>query len=179
MHQFSNFVVLSGEAQNTGKTTLACRIISKFARQNVVAIKISPHLHLLDYPLPLLFETESYRIFQEVNTNKLKDSSRFLKAGAAKVLLLFSGQDALGEAIPTLAGLIPDDQPVICESGGIIKWIIPSVHILLTSREFSGKIGVDKEPDVHVALDGNSFNFDLNRLEWNGKKWLLRPEYIQ
>lgn len=173
--QYLNFLVVSGTGQNTGKTSLSCKIIEQFVHNQVVAVKISPHFHKLNYPMPLIYEGRSFKLFSEVRTDQSKDSSRFLRAGAMKAFLLLSEKDVLADAFDTLSGLIPDNHPVVCESGGIIHLIKPAIHLLLTSNMKSDK-NPALIPDVKVTFDGEFFDFDTRRLGWNGNQWLLQSE---
>ena len=53
----SNIMLVSGSGQNTGKTSLVCKMLTHFSKETVVgAVKITHHLKTLAYEMPLVFE---------------------------------------------------------------------------------------------------------------------------
>jgi len=79
-------LIISGTGRNTGKTTLACDIISYFSNQiEITGVKISPHFHKHGKHIESLFESELFNLYWEITENSEKDTSRMLKTGAAKV----------------------------------------------------------------------------------------------
>jgi uncharacterized protein YkvS len=77
MKEFPNVLMIVGQGQKVGKTSLACRIIEKFSPNGVYALKVSLHFHELGMSEKLLFVDKNYRIIEEVNPNSEKDSAKF------------------------------------------------------------------------------------------------------
>ena len=98
----SNILTISGTGRNVGKTSLACRIIHKLGRdQRLTAIKISPHFHTVDYPMPLTEKPGAYSLYKEDRKDSGKDSSKMLAAGADQVFYIQTGDDHLNDAWKT------------------------------------------------------------------------------
>jgi len=44
--KYPNILLVSGNGRNSGKTTLACKIIERFSKDHeITGLKISPHFH--------------------------------------------------------------------------------------------------------------------------------------
>ena len=172
MKQLSNFLLISGSGQNTGKTTLACQIISNLKDISPIGVKISPHFHALDYPLPLVEKGEDFLIYREVHPDKNKDSSRFLQAGAKEVFILFAGRESLEKAVNKLLSKIPDNHPVICESGGFAKFFKPGIH-LFVSRKSGQQKPPEGNPDLYIEFDGSGFNIDPSGIDFKNGLWTI------
>jgi uridine kinase len=80
-----NLLLIAGTGTESGKTSMACRIIEQFYELNITAIKISPHFHEATPGLKTLYEEKGYSIYEETNRDTIKDTSRMLRSGAAKV----------------------------------------------------------------------------------------------
>ena len=56
MKTLKNWIIIAGNGRNTGKTTLACQIISANKGYGVTGIKISPHHHTLRGTEEIIFQ---------------------------------------------------------------------------------------------------------------------------
>ena len=73
MKILSNILLVSGSGRNTGKTSFACSVINHFNNKfNICAIKISSHIHKLDYEMVEIFNSNNFKIFKEENRYKEK-----------------------------------------------------------------------------------------------------------
>ncbi|NJO68933.1 MAG: molybdopterin-guanine dinucleotide biosynthesis protein B [Bacteroidetes bacterium] len=91
-----NLLLISGTGRNSGKTSLACAIIQKFAAfRPIIAIKIAPHFHEQDQIENYTYKTAEYFITEETRKDTGKDSSRMLAAGAAKSYYITTHDDHL------------------------------------------------------------------------------------
>lgn len=173
MLSLPQLLIISGNGQKVGKTTLACRLINSFATKcDITAIKISPHFHSFGYDLPAIAKNEEYHIFQEIFDAKTKDSSKFLKAGARKVYLIFTEKDALANAFSELLKVLPEKKPIICESGGLAHIVKPGLHLHVKGAGKTEK-DVDKPNDLEWNSDGVSFDFPLHKIQWDTDHWRL------
>ena len=164
-----NILVIAGNGQNSGKTTLACSIIRHFAEnQPLTAIKISPHFHKLTEQDHILEKTDHYILVEEFNTDRSKDSSLMLQAGAQRVFFLLAGDDHLPEAFTRVREYAGKDQPVICESGGLINVLNPGIFLFVhhTDRKTvtGEKMKQSDMADKIISNDGKSFSFNINDL---------------
>jgi molybdenum cofactor guanylyltransferase len=69
-----NLLLIAGVGKNSGKTNIACEIIKHLAKkEDIIAIKISPHNHMMNAENPLLVNKQGLMIAEEMNRNR-KDS---------------------------------------------------------------------------------------------------------
>ena len=167
-----NLLLISGTGQNSGKTTLACRLIAEFSKQfPVTAIKISPHLHEPTPRLPEIASYEGFAIYEEIQYNTGKDSSRFLNAGAKRVYYITAQRDRQYITIETLLEKIPAGTPIICEAGGLHQYYKPALHIVTLSKNKPPQKEIPGSADVMVEFDGVGFLPEVI-VDWNDEGWI-------
>jgi len=170
-----NLLLISGTGQNSGKTTLACRLIACFAKQfPVTAIKISPHFHEPPPQLPVIAAYEGFVIYEEIQYGTGKDSSRFLDAGATKVYFITARRDQQGKAMETLLEKILTTTPVICEAGGLHHHFKPALHIVTFSKNKPPQKQIPDSADLVVEFDGVGFDAEVE-VKWDGKRCFFLP----
>lgn len=128
-----NLLLIAGSGRNSGKTTIACKIIEQFRILGITSVKISPHFHSPSKGLVSLCRKPGYEIFEETDINSPKDSSRMLQSGAYKSFYIQSTEDGIKNAFAYVYGNIPSEKPVICESPSLINYINPGLFILMIS----------------------------------------------
>ena len=171
MKPLPNLLLISGTGQNSGKTTLACRLIARFTKQfPIIAIKISPHFHQPEPELPVIATAEGFVIYEETQHNTGKDSSRFLDAGAEKVYFITATRNLQGKAMETLLEKIPSATPIICEAGGLHHHFKPALHIVTISKNKPPQKQIPESADMVVEFDGVGFEPEVE-VEWRGEKW--------
>ena len=168
-----NFLIVSGNGRNTGKTTFVCRLISIMsAKYSVTAIKVSPHFHPEGNAKGAIIHDEHYIIKEETDPGTSKDSSRMLRSGAEKVYYIEVKDDHLAEAMKALMPLLPSEGPVICESGGIRQLIEPSLFIMINRNDSTEvKPGFKKfSPlaDKIILFDGEGFDVSPEEIRFDG-----------
>ncbi len=134
MTRIPNLLIVGGTGSKSGKTTIACRLIEQFRDQGVISIKISPHYHEKNDGLMELLSGEGYTVYRETDPGSGKDTSRMLKAGAAKVFLALVWDSSLPEVFQKIMETIPADTPVICESPSLRSCFEPGVFIIMSSN---------------------------------------------
>jgi hypothetical protein len=128
---FSNLLLISGSGRERGKTLLACNIIRKWkAQDKIIAVKISAHIHEDPASLNVVVHSEGFTIWEE-KTISSKDSGRFLEAGADKVFYIEAVDQYLLQAFQSVYGICGDKALIICESGGLGKFISPGVMLFV------------------------------------------------
>ena len=166
-----NLLLISGTGQNSGKTTLACRLIACFAKQfPVTAIKISPHFHEPPPQLPVIAAYEGFVIYEEIQYGTGKDSSRFLDAGAKRIYFITTQQEKQGAAMEILLEKIPENTPVICEAGGLHHYFKPALHIVAIRKNKPPQKQIPQSADVVVEFDGVGFTPEVE-VRWSGEGW--------
>ena len=170
---------IAGTGRNTGKTTLACKIIQKFnPGKTVIALKITPHFHRnIQSGKILLNETNIY-IAEETNSTTAKDSSLMLNAGAAQSYFVMATDDHLDEVIQNIFRMIPSDALLVCESGGLRDWVVPGVFLMMNRKDTEIlKQGTEKLKmlaDRLITFDGKNIDFELDAIEITDNKWILK-----
>ena len=171
MKPLSNILLISGTGQNSGKTTLACRLIAEFSKKfPVTAIKISPHFHEPPPQLPVVSSHKGFVIYEETQQNTGKDSSRFLDAGTQKVYFITAQRDMQGKAMEALLEKIPAATPLICEAGGLHHYYKPALHIVTLSKNKPPQKEIPDSADLVVEFDGVGFEPEVE-VEWSGERW--------
>jgi hypothetical protein len=140
---FPNVLLITGSGRERGKTMLACNIIRKWkSTENIVAIKISPHIHMHDDPVNIVHRTDGYTICEE-KAETHKDSGRFLAAGAARVFYIEATDRELLNAFHYVYRLIGRKSLILCESGGLGKLLHPGVMLFV--QHLDDVIDAEKE----------------------------------
>lgn len=169
-------LLIAGTGRNSGKTMLACRIIDKYSNtRTIVAIKISPHRHNIEPGGQILFQNGHICILEETDLGTGKDSSRMLAAGAKRSFFISATEDNLAIALQQTIKLVSEDAFMICESGGLRKWVEPGLFLMVSrngpsAMNSSKRDLIDSEP-IWVHFDGQKFNLDLDRIVIQQKCW--------
>ena len=161
-----------------GKTTLACRLIEKVSKAHQVAgIKVSPHMHRQAAGQKVIAETKDYLIIEETNPGNGKDSSRMLRAGAHQVYYLQTRDRHIAEPFEILMKLIPENQPVVCESGALLSHARPGLFLLVKREgQTAFKKGADQlsyKTDHWVIFDGEEFNPSPEEFSFDSDSWTI------
>jgi hypothetical protein len=170
----SNILTISGTGRNVGKTSLACGIIHKFGRdQRLTAVKISPHFHPVDYPMPLTEKPGAYSLYKEDRKDSGKDSSKMLAAGANQVFYIQTMDDHLNDAWKKLSELINSDVPVVVESGGLEDMLKPGLSILVTNHGGMDLTKTGSTNNERIEICFEHFDQLINRIRFKNGNWEL------
>jgi hypothetical protein len=171
-----NFLIVSGNGRNSGKTGFITRIITNISESfPVTAIKISPHLHKAYVSSGVIKRTTDFILAREKNIKSDKDSSRMLSAGATEVYYIEARDENLKLAFKTLCSTIELKGPVICESGGLRDIIIPSLFVMINRND--GR--ADKQSYLQrrnmanyaVFFNGQDYDLPPESIYFDGKAW--------
>jgi hypothetical protein len=154
-----NLLIVAGTGTKTGKTTMACRIIGKFRKKEIIAVKISPHFHEKTEGLEEIETGEGFAIYSETDPGSGKDTSRMLRSGASKVYLATVWDSDLAEVFKRIISKIPRNIPVVCESPALRKYYEPGLFIVMTSDTSN------KRQDLKHLLDLPHLSFKLEELD--------------
>jgi len=172
-------LLIAGTGRNTGKTTLACKIIQKFSPdKSIIALKITPHFHRNIQSGKILFNETKLYIAEETDSTTGKDSSLMLKAGAQRSYFAMATDEHLGEVIQNIIRLIPSDALLVCESGGLRDWVVPGVFLMMNRKDTEIlKPGTEKLKtlaDCLITFDGVKIDFEIDTLEITDNQWKLK-----
>lgn len=175
---YPNLLLIAGTGRKVGKTTLACRLIQMVSKAHqVVGIKVSPHMHRQAAGQKVIAETKDYLIIEEKNPGNGKDSSRMLRAGARQVYYLQTRDRHIAEPFEILMKLVPENHPVVCESGALLSHARPGLFLLVKREgQTAFKKGVDQlsyKSDHWVVFDGEDFNPSPEEFSFNSDSWTI------
>jgi len=153
-----NLLLIAGTGTKSGKTSMACRIITQFSNLNIAAIKISPHFHETTSGLKTLCEEKGFVIYEETDPDSTKDTSRMLRSGASKVYFAKVFDDRLLFVFKKIMDLIPEGTPIICESPALRNFIEPGVFIIMSS------VTTNKRKNISNFLKLPHLAFGLEKL---------------
>jgi hypothetical protein len=168
-------LIITGSGKNAGKTTLVNSIIQSMqAKYPVVAIKISPHFHKVEYN-PVLYESAgNYMIYEENSDFPEKDSSKMKHAGANRVFYIQSDDQYTGEAFLKCLEYIEGNLPVICESGSLDQFIAPGLLIYIRKDEVDVKRDTIHSTGVVISRDRDQFSSVLDKIFFYSGKWVYK-----
>jgi len=177
--RLKQLLIIAGTGRNTGKTTLVCQIVRKFApTKPLIAIKITPHFHKNVRSGKVLCNNDNLYIAEETDPSMGKDSSRMLKAGASHSFFVMAGDEQLEEAFLKIRELIPPGSLLICESGGMRSYVTPGLFFMMTSNETALlKPSAEKLmalADRVISFDGEKLDFNPDTIEIVDNQWSLK-----
>lgn len=167
MLEIPNMVMIGGNSRNSGKTTLACNIISKLAYSHeVTALKVTSirpgesdmHGHHTDAGF------SGFSITEELNRESHKDTSAMLQAGASRVFYIRSEDAFAAQAIQSFLDTYDFKQPLVCESRSLRRVLIPGLFLMMVRDPESRS---SKDISEYSALADKVFAFDKDQLEIN------------
>jgi len=176
--QMPRMLLIAGTGRNTGKTTLACKIIRKFQFRPIIAIKITPHFHKNIQSGKVLIDRPDLYIAEEANATTLKDSSLMLAAGAQQSFFVMATDENLRIAIDEICKIVPVNSLFICESGGLRHHLVPGIFLMMKGIP-SENLKSDAEILINLAdqliiFDGKGINFDFEGIEITDNQWTLK-----
>ncbi len=187
MMRFENMILIGGTGRNTGKTTLAERIIEKLSKKvPVTAIKIAnikpenKQFHGHD----VSGFTDRIFVEKEIRMDDNKDSMRFLKAGAQASWFIQTEDAFLPETFPEIQKILNDSQWIVCESNSLRKFVKPGLFIMI-----KGENDTLAKKDVpallqlaDVTLPANEWErFDevIKKIEIKGGEFVLMKHHVK
>ena len=177
--QMPQLLLIAGTGRNTGKTTLACKIIQKFSPvKTIIALKITPHFHKNIQSGEIIINENDLYIAQETDSTTGKDSSLMLKAGAQQSYFAMATDEHLGEVIQNIFKMIPSDALLVCESGGLRDWVAPGVFLMMNRKDTKilkpGTERLKKLADRLITFDGEKIDFEPDTIEITDYQWKLK-----
>jgi hypothetical protein len=126
-------IVIGGHSRSVGKTSVVAGLISALPEFNWTAVKITQYGHGIcsanGEPCDCATGDHSWAIMEERDRTGESDTSRFLIAGAVRVLWARTEQGRLAEAMPALRQRLADAGNVIIESNSVLKFLRPDLYL--------------------------------------------------
>lgn len=176
---YKNILLIAGTSQNVGKTLFACQVIALNANNfPIVSIKIAPHFHHLNPDAQIIEENKDFSIIKELDYDGNKDSQRFLNAGSKEVYYVQCKDDKLSIVFDKLIKLIPQNSPIVCESGGLRQIIKPGIFLMINKKnnyKIKHQAIRNRElADKWIEFDEQEFDFDPLNLHFSKSGWAIQ-----
>lgn len=129
------FILISGSGQKVGKTFLATALIRHFsAREKVLALKISPHVHTDLGVSELICDEVGFRIYHDLEPHA-KNSGQYLVAGAEGSWFMETTDEFIDLALSWfIEHCNPEGYLVICESGALGRHFRPAFMVFIKNQ---------------------------------------------
>lgn len=125
-------IVIGGHSRNIGKTSAVAAVISALPQMRWTAVKITQFGHGIcsanGEPCDCESADHPIAISEERDPASGTDTSRFLAAGAERVLWVRTRQGDLASAMPHLRREIARSANVIFESNSILRFLRPDLY---------------------------------------------------
>ena len=126
-------VVIGGHSRDVGKTSVVAGLIAGLRDLNWLAIKITQYGHGIcsanGEACDCVTADHNLAVSEERSLAGVTDTSRFLAAGAAKVLWVRTQQGMLAEAMPRVRTEIAKVENVILESNSVMRFLRPDLYV--------------------------------------------------
>ena len=176
-------IVIGGHTRNIGKTQLVVEVLRALPEKRWLAAKITQYGHgvcsVNGEQCGCADDEHTVAVDVETGRTSGTDTSRFLAAGAERVLWVRTKQGRLAEALPQLREEIAAAENVILESNTVLGFLRPDLY--LPVLDFSNKDFKDSarqmldRADAYVLLEPATMP-----PEWEGVslRWLAeRPVF--
>lgn len=183
-----DLLVIGATGRSSGKTELACQLISRQVDSTpVVGLKVTiveradgscPHGRAGCGMCSSL--SEPWIVSRELDRESPKDTCRLLASGACQVYWLRVLRSELGDGAADLLTRVPSGWLGVCESNSIREVVEPGLFLLVRSAE-SRRAKPSARAVAHLAdrvvvSDGRSFDLDLDRISVVDGQWALRRD---
>lgn len=181
-----NILLIGAAGRNTGKTTLACRVIENISKDTpLIAAKVTT-IAERDSKCPRGGEgcgacsslEGDFQITRETDSDSNKDTARLLQAGAKEVYWLRTQKDCLKDAATALLETIGPDIPCVIESNSLRLVAQPSLFIMTKDADTSEYKPSAKDvadlADIMLKFNGTTFDTNPDDIYYSNGKWTLR-----
>jgi hypothetical protein len=160
-----SLIVVGGHSRNVGKTSVVVGLIAALREYEWTAAKITQYGHGIcsanGKVCHCATSEHSWAISEERDRSGESDTSRFLLAGAAKVLWVRTEQGRLAQAMPALQAKIKDARHVIFESNSVLEFVTPNLYLTVldpTNADFkkSAREFLDRADAVILHGEGDA-----------------------
>jgi hypothetical protein len=126
-------VVVGGHTRSVGKTSVVAGLISALPDFHWTAMKITQYGHSIcsasGESCDCATDEHVWSLSEEHDRSGGSDTSRFLAAGAERVLWVRSQQGHLAEAMPALRSEFERARNLILESNSVMKFLRPDLYL--------------------------------------------------
>lgn len=171
-------LIISGSGKNAGKTTLISSLIRSMKHHSkIVAIKISPHFHPVNYEKCLFHEPDQFTIYEEHSLFPENDSSKMKHSGAFQVFYIQAMDQFVGEAFLKCIDYVEDSSPVVCESGSLVHVITPGLMIYVSQNGNEVSTKILSKNTILISRDQEHFKSVIDYIFYLSGRWeFQKPE---
>jgi molybdopterin-guanine dinucleotide biosynthesis protein len=176
-----NAIIIGAAWSNSGKTTFACGLISRFVRFAPVAIKITTIDDSGDHCPSgkncgvCTSIGDNFIITRERDPDGNKDTNKMLSAGAAKVFWLRARASCLEAGVRELLDGLDDGACIVLESNSARTIVEPGLF-LVTKDRTNGRIKPSCKKVIGFAdrtITFDDFEATLGTIRFTNMKWTL------
>ena len=128
-------IVVGGHSRNVGKTSVVAGLIAALPEREWLAVKITQYGHGIcsanGEACDCVTADHASAITEERDRSGETDTSRFLVAGAKRVLWVRTQQGYLAEAMPRLRQEMAKSRDVILESNSVMRFVKPDLYLVV------------------------------------------------
>ena len=128
-------IVVGGHSRNVGKTSVVAGLIAALPQREWLAVKITQYGHGIcsanGEACDCVSADHASAITEERDRSGETDTSRFLVAGAKRVLWVRTQQGSLAEAMPRLRQEMAKSRDVIVESNSVMRFVKPDLYLVV------------------------------------------------
>lgn len=126
-------VVIGGHSRDVGKTSVVAGLIAAMPERRWLAMKITQYGHGIcsanGEACDCVTADHSLAVTEEHSRSGDTDTSRFLVAGAQRVLWVRTQQGMLAEAMPRVRAEIAKTANTIIESNSVMRFLRPDLYV--------------------------------------------------
>lgn len=177
MKKIGRLAIVAGTGRNSGKTLFTVKLIQQFRNHEIIAVKISRHLHSPSTDSERIVTGQNYTIYRERLSSGSKDSEKMLAAGAMRSYYISAGSDSVAEAFNKLLKQIPRESPVICESPILSLFFNPGLLVVTDSANVINRKEISEVTARCDLITGpEKISEDIKRVTLINSIWGLSAE---
>jgi len=154
-------LVIGGSGRGAGKTAVGCALMAAMPELRWAAVKVSPHAH-----------ESGETIREETDACSLKDTGRYLAAGARRAFLVIADSDPMAEElIRDVRGRAAECDELLVESNRDLAGIAEEGEPVVLLAVMDGSWAKSSLPDTvaradALVLTGSALSQELSQQEW-------------
>ena len=145
-------IIVGGNSRNVGKTSVVANLVRALPGRRWLAMKITQYGHGIcsakGEPCDCASASHTAAVTVERDAESGTDTSRFLAAGAERVLWVRTEQGHLAEAMPRVRKELASAENVIVESNSLVRFVQPDLYLAVLDPAVA-----DFKPSAQLFLD--------------------------
>jgi molybdenum cofactor guanylyltransferase len=177
----TDLILIGAAARKSGKTTLACRLISEQAQvREVIGLKLTLSHDLAPGSTAPALDSPGFRLVEENEVSARTDTGRMRAAGARRAYWLETRPDGLEAGLEAVFGRVPGHSCIVAEGASARRFIEPGLFILLKKSSAKEEKGSFREfsplADQILETDDRGEPFSRPGPLFIDGQWMLKPK---